>query len=171
MFPASSQGTNKPCFTPLSVRLKVGEMLARDPHHPRGHHLPASKALFSGEAGSRLSGTLELLRITSETALNIHQKISPRATASFKAALYSPPWQRAHRLGCHGALATSPCPSSSHTDSLGALAPSTSNPGEACASGGLCRSWWRGPEFGSLIWPALAALLGRGQGPRVVGGL
>lgn len=91
MFPASSsQGTNKPCFTPLSVRLEVGEMLARDPHHPRGHHLPVSKALFSGEAGSRLSGTLELLRITSETALNIHQKISPRATASFKGSPLAP---------------------------------------------------------------------------------
>lgn len=63
----------------MSDLLGVGEMLAGDPHHPRGHRLPAPEALFSGEAGSRLSGTLEPLRVTSETALNIHRKISPRA--------------------------------------------------------------------------------------------
>lgn len=62
----------------MSDLLGVGEMLAGDPHHPRGHRTPAPKALFLGEAGSRLSGTLEPLCITSETALNIHQ-ISPWA--------------------------------------------------------------------------------------------
>lgn len=120
-----------------------GHWFVPGPHNPRGP--PPLACLFSREAGSRLSGILELLSLPSKKTLNIHW-VFPEATGSTSKAA-------APLAACSGDPIPSPHPSPSHTD-----CPSAPRPPCCPHTGGL-RFWSQcRPQ-----WPALPALAAEGQ--------
>ena len=148
MFPApSSQGTNNPCscscVRPAGGRRDAGwgppPPQGTPPACPKGSVLGRSRKKVKQDPGASPHHFRDRIKYSPED-------FSTGPPPALKAAL-SPPWQHAHSLGCRGALLPSPCPSSAHTDGLGAPCPApTPNPGQAWAS-----RVWAGPGGGTSV--------------------